>query len=149
MSSVWDMYFVIRGVRIFPDHRVGRNGAYTVDFTLNLSWKCLHEPACTGMIDISVEMIPMQATTRLRVCFPSRPQHSSELFFLFFFFFSFLFQWFGKGLFNWTNYVEYLDTVHPQSEMFSLPPGPPVTLELRKNPHARQHRNCILISAVL
>lgn len=33
-------------------------------------------------------------------------------------------------------YVEYLptylDTVHPQSEMFSPPPGPPVTLKLRK-----------------
>lgn len=46
-------------------------------------------------------------------------------------------------------YVEYLDTVHPQSEMFSLPPGPPVTLKLRRNPHARQTQKLHLVKDMI
>lgn len=95
VSGVWDMYF-IRGVRILLVSltRVGRNGAYTVDFTLYLSWKCLHEPAWFLRNDRQICIFRRNDSRPDCVCFLSRPQHSSVAkgtlsFFFFLLFFPF------------------------------------------------------------
>lgn len=57
VSGVWDMYF-IRGVCILSvslitgleKKKTVHTTPNTMDFTLDSSWKCLHEPACAGKL---------------------------------------------------------------------------------------------------